>query len=108
MHMASMELMALAKETGLDPKLVCDVVGSGIAGNDYFDLCTRSVLEDKPGPASVDLFYKDINLVVDSAREHNMPLLISHAVAHYFNMAMAQGKLRPGRRGAYESAGAHV
>jgi 3-hydroxyisobutyrate dehydrogenase-like beta-hydroxyacid dehydrogenase len=35
--------------------------------------------------------WKDINIVITSSRKHNLPLLVASAVAHYFNMSVAQG-----------------
>ena len=35
--------------------------------------------------------WKDVNIVVTSARAHNLPLLVSTSAAQYFNMAISQG-----------------
>lgn len=90
-HAATVELIVLARKTGADPKLVCDVVGSGIGGNDYFRLLSKAILENSTSPGGMGQLWKDINIVITSGREHNLPLLVSSAVAHYFNMSVAQG-----------------
>lgn len=90
-HAATAELIILAKNTGVDPKLVCDVVGSGIGGNDYFRLLSKAILENTTSPGGMEQLWKDINIVITSSRRHNLPLLVSSAVAHYFNMCVAQG-----------------
>lgn len=92
-HGAAIELMTLADKSGLDVAQVCEVVGSGIAGNDYFKLLTKAILEDTVAPGGTALLWKDVNIVVDSGREKNLPLLVATAVSHYFNMAVAQGML---------------
>ena len=90
-HGATIELIALAKKSGADPKQVCEIVGAGIAGNDYFKLLSRGILEETDSPGGMGQLWKDINLVVTTAREHNLPLLSTFATAQYFNMAVAQG-----------------
>lgn len=90
-HAATIELITLAEKTGADPKQVCEVVGSGIGGNDYFRLLSDAILNDTASPGGMGQLWKDINLVVTSARENNLPLLVSNAAAQYFNMAVSQG-----------------
>ena len=90
-HAATVELITLAEKTGVDPKLVCDVVGSGIGGNDYFRLLAKAILENASSPGGMGQLWKDINIVVTSARRHNLPLLVATSTAHYFNMAVSQG-----------------
>ena len=90
-HAATIELILLARKTGVDPKLVCDVVGSGIGGNDYFRLLSKGILENTSSPGGMGQLWKDVNIVVTSARTHNLPLLTVTAAAQYFNMAVAQG-----------------
>ena len=90
-HAATVELIVLARKTGVDPKLVCDVLGNGIAGNDYFRLLSKAILENTTSPGGMGQLWKDINIVITSGRQHNLPLLVSTAVAHYFNMAVSQG-----------------
>ncbi|MCB2145291.1 MAG: NAD(P)-dependent oxidoreductase [Deltaproteobacteria bacterium] len=90
-HAATIELIALAEKTGADPKQVCEVVGSGIGGNDYFRLLSKAILEQSASPGGMGQLWKDINIVVTSSREHNLPLLVANAAAQYFNMAVSQG-----------------
>lgn len=90
-HAATVELILLAEKTGADPRLVCDVVGSGIGGNDYFRLLSNSILEKVPSPGGMGQLWKDVNICVTSARKHNLPLLLTTSTAHYFNMAVSQG-----------------
>ncbi len=90
-HAATIELIILAQKSGVDPKLVCEVVGSGIGGNDYFRLLSKAVLENTPSPGGMGQLWKDINIVISSSRNYNLPLLVASAVSHYFNMSVAQG-----------------
>jgi 3-hydroxyisobutyrate dehydrogenase-like beta-hydroxyacid dehydrogenase len=90
-HAATIELITLAERSGVDPKLVCEVVGSGIGGNDYFRLLSKAILEDTTSPGGMGQLWKDVNIVVNSGRRHNLPLLVATAASHYFNMAISQG-----------------
>ena len=90
-HAATMELIILAEKTGADPQQVCEIVGNGIAGNDYFRLLSRAILENSDSPGGLGQLWKDANIVVTTAREHNLPLLGAFSTAQYFNMAVAQG-----------------
>ena len=90
-HAATIELIILAQKSGVDPKLVCGVVGSGIGGNDYFRLLSKAILDKTSSPGGMGQLWKDINIVIASSRKHNLPLLVASAVSHYFNMSVAQG-----------------
>jgi len=90
-HVAVMEIIALAKKSGLDPGLVCEVIGSGIAGSDYFRLLSASVLEDKPSPGGMGQMFKDMGLVVNDGRRVEIPLPLATAAYHYFLAAKSLG-----------------
>jgi 3-hydroxyisobutyrate dehydrogenase-like beta-hydroxyacid dehydrogenase len=90
-HAATIELITLAEKSGADPKVVCEVVGNGIGGNDYFRLISQAILDNTASPGGMGQLWKDINIVLTSAREYNLPLLVATAVSHYFNMAISQG-----------------
>jgi 3-hydroxyisobutyrate dehydrogenase-like beta-hydroxyacid dehydrogenase len=90
-HAAAVELIILAQKSGVDPRLVCEVVGSGIGGNDYFRLLSKAILDKTSSPGGMGQLWKDINIVITTSRKHNLPLLVASAVSHYFNMSVAQG-----------------
>jgi 3-hydroxyisobutyrate dehydrogenase-like beta-hydroxyacid dehydrogenase len=90
-HAAAIELIILAQKSGVDPRLVCEVVGSGIGGNDYFRLLSKAILDRTSSPGGMGQLWKDINIVITSSRKHNLPLLVASAVSQYFNMSVAQG-----------------
>jgi len=90
-HAAVMEIIALAKKSGLDPRLVCEVIQSGIGGSDYFRLLSSSVLENTPAPGGMGQLFKDISLVVNDSRRVELPLLVATAAFHYFLAAQSMG-----------------
>jgi 3-hydroxyisobutyrate dehydrogenase len=90
-HAAVMEIIALAKKSGLDPRIVCEVIASGIGGSDYFRLLSASILENTPAPGGMGQLFKDISLVVNDGRRVELPLLVATAAFHYFLAAQSLG-----------------
>jgi 3-hydroxyisobutyrate dehydrogenase-like beta-hydroxyacid dehydrogenase len=90
-HAATIELIMLARKSGVDPELVCKVVGSGIGGNDYFRLLSKGILENTTSPGGMGQLYKDVSIVVNAGRQRKLPLLVATAAAQYFTMASAMG-----------------
>jgi 3-hydroxyisobutyrate dehydrogenase-like beta-hydroxyacid dehydrogenase len=88
---ATMEVITLARQSGLDPRLVCEVIGSGIAGSDYFRLMAASVLDDKPSPGGLGQMCKDVGLVVNDSRRARVPLLVASAALQYYLAAQSMG-----------------
>jgi 3-hydroxyisobutyrate dehydrogenase-like beta-hydroxyacid dehydrogenase len=86
-HAAAMEVITLARKLNLDPSLVCNVVGSGIAGSDYFRLLTESVLNNKPSPGGLGQMCKDVAIVSNTLDEVKMPGYVAKAAAKYFKLA---------------------
>ena len=54
-------------------------------------LVFRTILDHAAGPGGLGQLWKDVNIVITSARRHNLPLLVATATSHYFNMAVSQG-----------------
>ena len=90
-HAAVMEIIALAKKSGLDPRIVCEVIANGIGGSDYFRLLSDSLLENTPAPGGLGQLFKDISLVVNDGRRVELPLLVATAAFHYFLAAQSLG-----------------
>ena len=90
-HAAVMELITLARRLNLDPALVCEIVGSGIAGSDYFRLLSDSVLNNKPSPGGLGQMCKDVSIVSNTVDEVKMPAYIAKAAAKYFKLAEEWG-----------------
>jgi len=86
-HAATMEVITLARKLDLDPSLVCQVVGSGIAGSNYFGLLSESVLDKKPSPGGLGQMCKDVAIVSNTVDEVKMPAYIAKAAAKYFRLA---------------------
>lgn len=88
---ATMEVIILAKKQGLDPRLVCQVVGSGIAGSDWFRLITSSILDNTPAVGGLGQMCKDIGLVINDSRRVRTPLIVASAAYQYYLSALSLG-----------------
>jgi 3-hydroxyisobutyrate dehydrogenase-like beta-hydroxyacid dehydrogenase len=88
---ATIEEIILAKKQGLDPRLVCKVVGSGISGSDWFRLVTSSILDNTPAPGGLGQMCKDIGLVINDSKRVRTPLIVTSAAYQYFLAALSLG-----------------
>jgi 3-hydroxyisobutyrate dehydrogenase len=88
---ATIEVITLARKGGLDPRLVCQVVGSGICGSDWFRLITSSILDNAPAPGGLGQMCKDIGLVINDSRRARTPLIVASAANQYFLSALSLG-----------------
>jgi 3-hydroxyisobutyrate dehydrogenase-like beta-hydroxyacid dehydrogenase len=86
-HAATMEVITLARNLGLDADIVTKVIGSGIAGSDYFRLLSESVLEGKPSPGGLGQMCKDVAIVANTVDEVDMAASVLKATAKYFKQA---------------------
>ena len=90
-HAAILEMIHLAKKQGLDARLVCDIVASGIGGSDYFRLLSKSILDHTPSPGGLGQLAKDIGIVINTARNNKLPLYVTTAAYQYFLAGLSQG-----------------
>jgi 3-hydroxyisobutyrate dehydrogenase-like beta-hydroxyacid dehydrogenase len=88
---ATIEIITLARKGGLDPRQVCQVVGSGICGSDWFRLITASILENAPAPGGLGQMCKDIGLVINDGRRGRTPLIVASAAHQYYLAALSLG-----------------
>ena len=88
---ATVEVITLARKGGLDLRLVCQVVGSGICGSDWFRLITSSILDNTPAPGGLGQMCKDIGLVINDSRRVRTPLIVASAAYQYFLAALSLG-----------------
>jgi len=88
---ATIEVVTLARKGGLDPRQVCQVVGSGICGSDWFRLITSSILDNTPAPGGLGQMCKDIGLVINDAKRTKTPLMVASAANQYYLAALSLG-----------------
>jgi 3-hydroxyisobutyrate dehydrogenase-like beta-hydroxyacid dehydrogenase len=88
---AAIEVITLARKQGLDPRLVCKVVGSGISGSDWFRLITSNILDNTPAIGGLGQMCKDIGLVINDSRRVRTPLIVTSAAYQYYLSALSLG-----------------
>jgi 3-hydroxyisobutyrate dehydrogenase-like beta-hydroxyacid dehydrogenase len=86
-HAATMEVILLAKKLNLDPELVAGVIGSGIAGSDYFRLLSDSAIHQTPSPGGLGQMSKDMSIVRDTLDESGFEAGVALAACKYFSEA---------------------
>jgi putative dehydrogenase len=92
-HLATAaEAMAFGTRAGADPRTLYEVI-SHSAGNSWmFGNRVPHMLDDDYSPRSaVDIFVKDLGLVLDAGRELRFPLPLAAAAHQLFLMAAAAG-----------------
>lgn len=91
-YVATAECLALAMKVGLDPQIVTDIIGNGVAGSDIFRTIARNAMDRKfeNAGANIMTMYKDMNIVQDIARSVNMPLFLTNHANEYFHVAYAK------------------
>lgn len=89
---AAMEALALGIRMGLDPQTLYDVV-TGCAGNSWmFENRVPHVLAGDYTPLSaVEIFVKDLGLVLDTGKQARFPLPLAAAAHQQFLAAAAAG-----------------
>jgi 3-hydroxyisobutyrate dehydrogenase len=92
-HIATaMEALALGIRSGLDPRTVYEVI-TGAAGNSWmFENRVPHVLDGDYTPRSaVDIFVKDLGIVLDAGRASGFPLPVTAAAHQQFLAASGMG-----------------
>lgn len=87
------EALTLAKKAGLDRELTLKALAGGLAGSRALDQKTPNYVQNsyKPG-FKVDLHYKDLGLIMESARALGVPLPATAVVQELFNALRGKGR----------------
>jgi 3-hydroxyisobutyrate dehydrogenase len=86
------EGMAFGVALGADPKVLYEVIRGAAGGSWMFENRVPHMLDDDYTPRSaVDIWVKDLGLVLDSARALKLPLPVAAAAYQVVMMAAAQG-----------------
>ena len=89
---AAAEAMALGTRAGLDPRLLFDVISNSAGSSWMFNNRVPHMLDGDYTPLSaVEIFVKDLGLVLDTGRELRFPLPLAAAAHQLFLMASAAG-----------------
>lgn len=87
------EAFTLAQKSGVDPAKVREALLGGFAQSRVMEVHGQKMLDRNFNPGfKLDLFRKDMNLVLQTAREEQLALLGSAQVTELMNALQAQGK----------------
>jgi L-threonate 2-dehydrogenase len=93
-HLAVLgEAIALGKRAGLDPARLLEVYGGSAAASWMMkDRGPRALQESPPSNSTIDIFVKDLSLVLDAGRDLKFPLPLAAAAHQMFLAGSATGK----------------
>ena len=87
------EALTLAKKAGLDRELTLTALAGGLAGSKCLDQKKPNYLADTYNPGfKIDLHYKDLGLIMESARALGVPLPATAAVQELFSALRVKGR----------------
>jgi 2-hydroxy-3-oxopropionate reductase len=87
------EALTLARKAGLDRELTLKALAGGLAGSKCLDQKTPNYVHNayKPG-FKIDLHYKDLGLIMESARALGVPLPATAVVQELFSALRVKGR----------------
>jgi 2-hydroxy-3-oxopropionate reductase len=87
------EALTLAKKAGLDRELTLTALAGGLAGSKCLDQKKPNYLANTYNPGfKIDLHYKDLGLIMESARALGVPLPTTAAVQELFSALRVKGR----------------
>ena len=87
------EALTLAKKAGLDRELTLTALAGGLAGSKGLDQKKANYLPKTYNPGfKIDLHYKDLGLIMESARALGVPLPTTAVVQELFNALRVKGR----------------
>jgi 2-hydroxy-3-oxopropionate reductase len=87
------EALTLAKKAGLDRELTLTALAGGLAGSRCLDQKKPNYLADAYNPGfKIDLHFKDLGLIMESARALGVPLPTTAVVQELFSALRVRGR----------------
>ena len=87
------EALTLARKAGLDRALTLKALGGGLAGSKCLEQKTPNYTAGTYNPGfKIDLHYKDLGLIMESARALGVPLPATAAVQELFSAMRVKGR----------------
>ncbi len=87
------EGLTLARRAGLDPAQTLEILSQGAAASKILDVRGPLMIEGRFDPLmKIDLFLKDIRLMLEAAQELHVPLPLTGTMQQLYTAAMATGQ----------------
>lgn len=92
-NVASAEAMVLGIKSGLDPQMVCDLIGIGAGSSRMFQMRAPMMARNKYEPATMKmhLFQKDLDVIGSFATKLGVPTPTFSATAAIYSAAQSMG-----------------
>lgn len=93
-NLAAAEALLLADRAGLDLNMVFDAIRSGAGNSRMFEVRAPLMIEGRYEPATMkhDIYVKDLELIIDFAREMRSPTPLMAATLPFYFAALAEGR----------------
>ncbi len=87
------EALTLGKKAGLDRELLLTALGGGLANSKCLEQKKANYIAGTYNPGfKIDLHFKDLGLIMESARELGVPLPATAVVQELFNAMRVKGR----------------
>jgi putative dehydrogenase len=93
-NLAAAEALLLAERSELDLRMTFDAIAAGAGSSRMFEVRGPLMLEGRYEPATMkmDVYIKDVMLILEQAREANCPVPLMAATLPYYLAGLAQGR----------------
>ncbi len=89
---ATAECLTLAAKAGLDRRLLYEIISHGTGDGWMFrHRADRMIADDFATRGRLDIFVKDLGIVLEAAEQLQVPLLVVPAARHWVQLAVAAG-----------------
>jgi 2-hydroxy-3-oxopropionate reductase len=86
------EALVLGDKAGVEPDVILDVLGGGLAANRVMEMRRRNFLEHDFTPGfRIDLHHKDLNIALETGDAYGVPLPVTALVQQYLRTLRAKG-----------------
>jgi len=86
------EALVLGDKAGVEPGVILDVLGGGLAANRVMEMRRRNFLEHDFTPGfRIDLHHKDLNIALETGDAFGVPLPVTALVQQYLRTLRAKG-----------------
>jgi 2-hydroxy-3-oxopropionate reductase len=86
------EALVLGDKAGVEPGVILDVLGGGLAANRVMEMRRKNFLERDFTPGfRIDLHHKDLNIALETGDAYGVPLPVTALVQQYLRTLRAKG-----------------
>jgi L-threonate 2-dehydrogenase len=86
------ESLILGVKAGVDPEVLANVIVSSVAGSPLLKNTSQNILDRKfiGAGAAITVYYKDVNILLDLAKEYGVPMFATSQVGQYFQAGITK------------------